>query len=287
MKSLRNCTNWHDTLDDLLKFYRHPANYGKLLILVEGARDEYFYKQYFDGKYTFVKQTEGSKNMEDIDKILLTKYKEIKCIIIEDSDFNNLDHFKAPIDSNTFYTDAHDLEMSCLLSERCKISFFKHLGLDINTELVIFEDLQLLSYCRWYNEMNGCHNDFTKISENISSYSSEEMKNFTSIYSSVMKHDVKDSKGRHLNTQPIEEKTLNNFISDREVKGKMQYDLHNGHDFLGRIIHYMKGKDGEEIKENTLFGILKDCYTSDDFKSSNLVKKLNEWSRNYNIKLMS
>lgn len=287
MKSLRNYSNIQHYLNDIVQFYRHPENYAKVLVLVEGSKDEYLYKNFFDDSTTFIKAVEGSRNLEQLDKILLRDHTEIKCIIIEDSDFNNLDHYKTPIDGNTFYTEGHDLEMSCLMSTECASKFCSDIKTNIHLLSSVFEDLLLLSYYRWYNEKYGCHNDFSEVNEDIPCLTPEEIKDYSVLSTKVQTNDTRDDSGHLLRAIEIKEAVLNNFISDNASAKENSYNLCNGHDFLRRIIYYIQlGNFCNITTERRLFDTIKDNYSLANFLSTSLATNIGQWEEINGITLL-
>lgn len=92
------------------------STHSKPYVLVEGSSDEIFYSKFFRNDEIEFQNCFGKENLLDaIDKVNKTPDLKDRVIGIADKDF---DFLETPISTeNLVYTDCHDLEMMCIVSQ--------------------------------------------------------------------------------------------------------------------------------------------------------------------------
>lgn len=247
-------------------------NKGKIIVLVEGFYDKKFYDKFKNKWNALIFFTRGCEKMNALAEIL--RNAEYDYIAIQDSDFSNLGSANSGM-TEMFFTDFHDYEMTCIHNSNIWNKLDKELDLTSSdiSEQDIFDDIELLSYYRYCSRACDYNNGFKPVQKLVNTAG---MLDFAFIHSHIDKS--------HPRCIEILEAQLKSFIFDHADAKKHPYDLHNGHDFLNRIVHKINQLvehnyydcDEQEIQE-----VLTEVTEIDDFRDTTLYKEINIWGQSH------
>lgn len=255
----------------------HPVEQTKRIVLVEGFDDKTFYRQFTLPDVPLFFITQGCDNM-DILVQLLHKDKT-PVLAIQDSDFYRLDGNKRKY-PDVFYTDKHDWEMTAMANFRVFISFMLNLGLNYNEMKKILvdslNDLEYLSYYKWYNVRWRCFNDFGNINMVVSTASTAELGDYSYLTNLIPNY------WRGNRKKDIQQAVLKQYIQDHKTSG-IEFYLVTGHHLLDRIAYYLAIK-GINISSKNISKKLMQSVDLKELKKTALYKDIKRWEST-NIKV--
>ena len=234
-------------------------------MLVEAKDDREFYYKFFQDSNSEIKTSGGCGAFRKVYNCLQGK---IKNIAIKDSDFARLCHI-FPTEDNIFYADAHDYEMMCLKNESTRQEIFENLAITYNEDLwkQIFQELNILSYFKWYNYCEHLKYNFKTFS--VEGLSSEQLKDFEYIHTQIL---PKSNPNRIITANDIES-------FQRDHSPCCEYELTNGHDFIKRFCHHLKAGNltHRQENENSIRNRLHPCFRLEAFVQTQLYQDILDW----------
>ena len=255
----------------------HPVEQTKRIVLVEGNDDKYFYRQFTLTDVPIFFITQGCDNMDIL--IQLLHKDKTPFLAIQDSDFYRLDGNKRNV-PDLFYTDKHDWEMTAMANFRVFISFMTKLGLTYSEMKKILidslNDLEFLSYYKWFNVRWRCFNDFSNINTVISAASSADLGD----YSYITKLITNSWHGKK--KKDIQQAVLKAYILNHKTSG-IEFYLITGHHLLDRFVYYLSLK-GISISSRRISKELMQSVDLNDLKKTVLYKDIKRWESK-NIKV--
>ena len=245
-------------------------NKGKIIVLVEGYYDKKFYDKFKNNQNAIIFFTRGCEKMNALAEIL--RNAEYDYIAIQDADFSNLGAANSGM-TEMFFTDFHDYEMTCIQNRDVWNKLDKELDLTSSciSEQDLFDEIEVLSYYRFCSRACDYNNGFKSIQGLVDKTGALD---FTFIHNHIDKS--------HPRCIEIQQGPLKSFIIDHADAKNHPYDLHNGHDFLNRIVykinqlseHYYYDCDEQEIQE-----VLTNVTDIDDFRDTTLYKEIKAWGQ--------
>ena len=265
MQNLQSVNNPIITANQYLLEWKTPSKAHKTLILVEGKDDREFYYKFFQDSNSEIKTSGGCGAFRKVYNCLQGK---IKNIAIKDSDFARLCHI-FPTEDNIFYADAHDYEMMCLKNESTRQEIFENLAITYNEDLwkQILQELNILSYFKWYNYCEHLKYNFKTFS--VEGLSSEQLKDFEYIHTQIL---PKSNPNRIITANYIES-------FQRDHSPCCEYELTNGHDFIKRFCHHLRINDliHRQENENSIRNRLHPCFRLEAFVQTQLYQDISDW----------
>ena len=267
-------------------------NKNKVLVLVEGKPDRSFYFRFLKDEVVIIKSCDGSQGIIELRAEIELKTR-ITAIVIKDSDFARINGC-LEANENVFYSDAHDYEMMCLKSSylRKNLLYGYCLPYDETIYDFIFEELKLLSYIKWYNYTN--HSSFVLKKLPLNDLTHEEIMQFDHVMSRIIKDTVivrrkkaerNGNDPNDVNVQPLDEDVFRNFLSTRIDADR--YEITCGHDFIKRLILYLKVKGVSINKDETSFkDQMHPYFRLEDFYNTDLYASLCLWQKARDLNIL-
>ncbi len=254
-----------------------PAFSEKTLMLVEYDNDRRFYYKFFNHNTVEIRTTTGCNSMKRLFDCI-QPYK-IPNFAIQDSDFSRVCGY-APTEVNYFITDFHDHEMMCLNDAEVIKTLFENLAIEYDESLIssTFEDLEMLSYFKWYNY-------YYHLNVNFRGYktrgkSKDELRSFEEIYNVVKPQSPKCKK------ETITMSDIITFVSTQ--KAVNAYEITNGHDFLDVLSQRISEKYKiHDLNQERLRPYLYACFTFDRFKITQLFFEINNWAGDNTLMILA
>jgi hypothetical protein len=164
--------NYQSVVNAVLIYLRTKRTVKRVAVLVEGTDDEKAYRKFFDQNISQLFVCTGKDALQKYLQELSDKTKQ--AIGIQDADFSNLEKIK-PSNTNLFFTDCHDLEMTILSFKEVREALFSEYG-EWNKMNTVWESIvkkaSFIGYVRWFNEKNdtkllfeGFFNEYGSIDE--------------------------------------------------------------------------------------------------------------------------
>lgn len=251
-----------------------PKNCDKIVLLVEGVYDKRFYEQFIIRKNVIVFYTYGCERMNALAEILRSK--NFDYLAIQDSDFSKLGVENSGM-INMFFTDCHDYEMTCVENNNVWSRVGSELELsDYNiTKEGVFQEIERLSFYRYCSRMRNFFNGFKKMGSIIRE---SDILDYDTIHNHV--------DNSHPRFVDIQQGYLNGFMVEYNYVKADPYNLHNGHDFVNRLVYKINQEknnpyydcDEEEIQE-----IICGKTNLTDFKATDLYKNVQAWSASHKV----
>lgn len=265
-------------------------NRNKVAIWVEG-KDWRFYNKFFNrDKVLQVGRMNGHTGNSVIEgyKELKKQYPNRLAIVIKDADFNRLEGERLDEDDNVFYADGHDHEMMCIKQKAVRQSVLDTFNVDADVDSFydkVFEDLEILSYFKWYNVHHKCGYSL-KDHPSVSKTETASLKDFEWIENNTYERSLGKRKKKSPNPDQVTLKHINpteveRFMVEKKMMHPDKYELTNGHDFVNRLNHNLMPhfkrlnislKDEDGLK-NTIYP----SFTHEAFKQTNLYVSLRGW----------
>jgi hypothetical protein len=252
-----------------------PIYQDKILIVVEGTDDESLYFKFFNTTNTRFKPTYGCLHYEyilgELDSL------SNKFIILRDADFDHLNN-KEYVYQNLFLTDTHDLETMMINDTVMRNICIEYLKEEIpNFIQTIYSHLAPLSYIKWYNNKHNIRLNFGVLK-------------IPSIYSCV---DICISDWLN----KIYSYTENNTVAQIQEADIVQYQINNpcdnhlllinGHDLCDYISIWLRKENLSctNVNKKKIAQYLMTNYSVEDFKTTEMYRKINSWGERYSYKL--
>ncbi len=279
--SLQGYLDENITINSIRLQLRHPSGKKKIWIIVEGETDQKLYSKLIDADHVEIEISHGG-----LSSLLKTVYRlaeETNRVIgIRDTDFLHLEEDMDNID-NIFLTDFHDAEMMIVSCDNaCKQVFAEFLTEEKNPAAVrekLLLSIKFISGVRWLN-------DLLKLELNFKGFS------FGNFYDGrTILLNENDCLTEIIKRSP----NMKSEITHEQVYMKIKevsnlFDLCNGHDFCKIFAIYVNSrlkKGKKEINDIRVSEAFRISYRFDDFKKTNLYKKLKGWANNQAITLFT
>lgn len=271
-----------------LKLWKNGRKKDAVGVLVEAKTDELFYRRFFAKKTAFFKTGGFPKLQAIFDKI--EKNKDDSFIGIIDADFRRIDNENLKYRS-LFLSDGHDVEIMTINSPAWEqvLDFYidkkrnlifekKH---NQNIKPYLFTIAKSIAYVRYLNKKE----EFGLVFRTFK----KDKPDFIDYQKFVNKNDLSFDFNKMLKTIENKSSKQNFFRDNKEYIEKLnniqkeKYDLLefcNGHDITNLLALALR----KTIGSTTLKGIdienqLIIAYRFDDFKKTNLYKKLLKWEQ--------
>ncbi len=244
-----------------------PANNGKILLLVEGEDDRVCYFKLFNHQRVEIRTTEGCNKMKRVFD-LIQQY-GIPNFAIKDCDFARVCN-DVPSEDNFFTTDFHDHEMMCLSEFEVRKAIFFSYAIIFDEALVneVFEDLEMLSFFKWFNYSSHSNVNFNGY--NVRGKEKSDLRSFNAIYETVMPQSPNC-------VTAITEKDVLDFVNKYHERN--YYEITNGHDFISALAKSIEQKYGvKNLKEKDIRLIINAKYSLDFFIKTNLYSDICAWA---------
>jgi len=146
---------------------------------------------------------------------------------------------------------------------------FENLAITYNEDLwkQIFQELNILSYFKWYNYCEHLKYNFKTFS--VEGLSSEQLKDFEYIHTQIL---PKSNPNRIITANDIES-------FQRDHSPCCEYELTNGHDFIKRFCHHLKAGNltHRQENENSIRNRLHPCFRLEAFVQTQLYQDISDW----------
>lgn len=288
---LKREVRFRDELDQFL--LEHLDSDGKVLILVEGKDDEFFYFKFFDHNNANIRRVNGCQGIIELRKFVEDN-SNITAIAIIDSDFARLNNDLSS-DENIFYADGHDYEMMCFKSDCVRHDLLENYRIEYSERPFAdsFDDLSLLSYIQWYNYTYHLGYEASKVSvaekdkSQLSSFEILSAEINTKTLSARKKDAPEGTDPNSITVNPIEKDLLDAFIMQHPSPDK--YEVTRGHSFIDRIIVHLKALNPElkQLNQSGLKFTMNPCYSSECFKATVLYTSLSVWESKKGKKILA
>ncbi len=272
-------------VDSIRLEWKTPQNKDKVLVLVEGKPDRSFYFRFLKDDVVIIKSCGGSQCIIELRAEIELKTK-ITAIVIKDSDFARVNG-SLEANENVFYSDAHDYEMMCLKSAYLRQNLLYGYCLPYDEAIYdfVFEELKLLSYIKWYNYTN--HSSYVLKNLPLSDLTHEEMMQFDHLMNRIVK-DTEIARRKNaersggdsnaVKVLSLEEDVFKAFQSSRIAADS--YEITCGHDFIKRLILFLKANGVSINKDETSFkDQMHPYFRLEDFYNTDLYASLCLWQK--------
>lgn len=280
MKSVRDSINPNSVIATLAQMFRTNIYSKKIIVVVEGDDDKKLFSKFFKDETSYIHPIGGCTQFTIILDQLNEHY-ESKFFVLKDADFDHLNNVSYSY-SNLFLTDMHDAETMMINKDTVKnicCEFFSPMP---PSELIekIFNDLEALSYLKWYNSANNFRLNF-KIIKLTDIYFGDNPTEFRNILQKLYSNVVNSHKGI-ITIDKIQ--VFYTSHQDHNIEPRL---LINGHDLCEAIIIVLK-KLGvtDNIKKEEIPRCLRCSYNLGHFKLTKLFKEIHDWSMKYDFDIL-
>ena len=273
--SLRGSLSESDTIDQIKLSLKSNLGKNKVYILVEGINDVKLYPKFFNEMNVSV---ECSNNKYQ----LLAALDELKktsnqVIGICDADFDHLQN-TAPLISNLFYTDYHDIEMTMLSINGVLSDALTEFELQKYAPTILQKALdkaKVIGYIRWINQIEILKLNFDglRIGRFIKTQDDNTLLNVDDYLYALNKRS--SNKKRPLNSTDISQFTQSHKNADL-------FNLCNGHDVTA-LIALIIGKDTSHEK---FCSVLRASFNTQYFNKSKLYIDIYNWQAGYGYSIL-
>ena len=267
---------------DELRLSSQPAN--KVMIWVEG-NDWKLYHRFFNPDMVDHQGRTGGYSCHTA----IDSYKEFKrqyptrlAIVIRDADFKRVNGESLVADDDIFYADSHDHEMMCMCQVKVREALKDNFMLGDKGDTLfqkIFNELQSLSYFKWYSYNKSCGYNFSTLG-NLSAISDDFFTDLNKIEEKVYGRSVSERTKKGI-TDPLKRIDLKEFSDFIALHPDPDYyEITNGHDFYCRINYYLKKIDANNARrEDALKEVVYTAF-SFVFQNTQLYSRLSIWCNN-------
>lgn len=232
------------------------VNYGKVIVVVEGADDVDVYGKVMDANAVcFYPDCNCDKHVVVLDA--LNGCYGSRLLAIKDADFDHLEKRTYPYE-NLLLTDTHDLEG--MIVEACLpylqgVDAIRCQGI---TLAPIYAELEDISYLKWFNHVTQSNLCFRGIIPD---------KNFHNYFNSVV-----------ANTDTEVKVTLDDVaVFKGQHSGASLKELCNGHDIFEEIYVRAKAAHVANFAKKMFFRRLRAAYPQEKFVSTSLFRAIKAW----------
>ena len=272
------------TKASILMALKTPAGLRTVWIVVEAEDDVRVYGKFVNPDTTMVKtstDSRGRKGYANVETVVTEVKDEVPkshILGIRDADYSRYEVETHCFPDNVFATDYRDLEMTLMKSDRVKTAFKKWTD-RYDEVLAISEPIcRFWGYMRIYNHIYdlSCpfHNKLkiTKFWDfNAHALSGNWKEKSLSLFITLV--------GNHCT-----ESSFNSFVSTHSLDSDDFYNICRGHDLLS--ILSLALVDVHSYSVEKMMTLMKDAYTLDDFRSTNLYGKIKAWQENEGVKAL-
>ena len=279
-RSLKSNVGAIDKIIDIRLSLRSDVGSKIVWILVEGEDDCKIYPKFFDETKASIEFVNGGKDQLIIALNTLTK--ETKQVIgIQDADFLHIDK-NYPAVTNLFYTDYHDIEMTMLKEDivwENLLAEYKLQGRLPEIQTNILNELQFISYIRYYNEINTMSINFKEIAFRVDIDSDSNI--HIKIDDLINELNLRSPNKRN----PVEERVINEFT--RTNASLDIYQLGNGHDLIKLLTLRIKSaKNNLNIKTDNIAQSIRQIYRLADFQKTKLYFSICDWQAKHGYAIL-
>ncbi len=268
--SMRDYLDPRDTEGEIRLELHHSSAEDKVWIIVEGQDDFKLYRKLFAGTVAVVEVvTDGVSGVNDL-LACVKNLRELsdRIIGIRDADFLRIE--EDPVDDGIFLTDCHDSEMMAVSNDDVfSATLLEYLPGKYDQYESIREQLvgslSFLSHVRLINQKEGLGIKFKNL----------PLGHFYS------------AEGVNLNQEAcvdlLQKKSQNVEIPVEQVESLMRndfdlFELTNGHDFCRAFAMFCNHPVNQNFTENDVSAGLRQAFSKECFKSTNLYDELSEWA---------
>nr|VFK31760.1 MAG: Protein of unknown function (DUF4435) [Candidatus Kentron sp. MB]VFK34924.1 MAG: Protein of unknown function (DUF4435) [Candidatus Kentron sp. MB]VFK77041.1 MAG: Protein of unknown function (DUF4435) [Candidatus Kentron sp. MB] len=274
---------------------RHPSGSNKIWIIVEGETDRKLFYKFINSDRVEVEISHGGLN--GVLKIVAELSRETDCILgIRDADFLHLEG-ETETPKNIFLTDHHDAEMMIISCDEVyrnlaiEYSVGKHddsKGMDsvhsgsfddpLSSRERILDSIAFICALKWINHTDDLGLNFDGLGlgdfyhwNNQESFPILEENKYLDV---ILKRS--ENKKRKVSREEI-------HLKIKDIQERL--DLCNGHDFMKAFSLSTKRGSQKGIDDKTIAKAFRAAYRFMDFQTTNLYRKLKEWSDNQSFSL--
>lgn len=273
---------YEDKIGEIIMVARHPQSKNNVFVLVEGEDDIKLYGKFLNDFCKIEPIPGGILRLETSLQTIPNHVRKINLIGIRDADFMHIESKNAAF-ANLFLTDTHDTETMMMASDET----FKNIlheflpKTTISTSQLrqqILKCVEFLGYLRWYNNINDLELNFKGIGL-------DKLIDYTS-FTINETHLVKDVLNRSPNAKVKDETQILNEVNILTQTFQNLFQICNGHDVVKVFAAFLTNSNkGSGVSDTRIASQLRTAYNLDNFKKTNLYKKLTDYALNEGIKI--